>query len=1023
MITSTTINNYQILDLLGLLEPAGEFVRLTDKAVVLKDEIPPIPELPKSRTFTLDKILNDVAFKKEDLQAILQDLPYLRYLRVFFARFRPDDKGRITQKADLWDKVKAWRYDIDVVKDEDLARDKEEANKRIEDKKKDILALMDKLSLAPNLLKRSNKGWHLIYVFNEFITREAYDTYLARYNKPDNKPEDSITDQFIAFELLSNYIPKRLAELEPQLDYHASSRVNMIATRFITEDLPAYLIHEKPYSLKEFRKAFEYLMDNTNKEEIEVVYKQGNKPYTIYDIPRETFLSLMDRCEVLKALDEDWENHGEREWYVMINYYAIRILYAETPQEAEELRQEFHEKSRRWKGNGDKHYTYEEAERQLQYYIRKQQESLKPPACRYIYHNLDSKYTKLCLTCQYKRFDANGNMIANFIFDGLKNDSLETIPLSNWELKQDGWYMMEPTDEGLKPVRVLPYFKIRAHYLVGDEDIELVDIVDKRGISTIKKVERKKDTYQVSPELIKGYGYINPEKITAIRKFLTLYIEKVKETRGVKISFLGYRFINGFWDIAVGGDGNYRRKDLGFIFYQQDTSEHWFIPSVQGSLDTFKAIYYQAFLLNDPALHLVIAHYLSWIGQQFIDNKSLKPQQLNPILILVGDAGTGKTQRAKIGAGLFGNPAVFSFTNISQAGLSNRFPMIKTPFVIDEVMTKSQRDEEKLGELLYNIGNKNGKMTSYATHDPIDVPVILTGETENLLIDKVFSSYKGLNRRSIVVKMTTEWRDNSDMLDMILDELHNHYGHILSYVKSLNTKDKEGIEEEAKKIYSRIELGDSSFKDLRKHLAVSLATFKHFYKSFIGFNLSNEEIDKKVDKVIKFVIKEIAEHQLSNIGDNVNYEDEIIKFISSVLQAQRNGKTLKGLSFKAVISKIDYKPSDKVGDLLKKFFWKKYPRANKTSVDYSFRDNNLLIIYPNYTQEDITETAEKILDLSKDEFIKWLKVAELMYGKAGVEKIKGLLLGSAYGNGLRQKFKELLTTLEPQPQPEPDIPF
>jgi len=270
--------------------------------------------------------------------------------------------------------------------------------------------------------------------------------------------------------------------------------------------------------------------------------------------------------------------------------------------------------------------------------------------------------------------------------------------------------------------------------------------------------------------------------------------------------------------------------------------------------------------------------------------------------------------------------------------------------------------------------------------------------------------------------MTTEWRDNSDMLDMILDELHNHYGHILSYVKSLNTKDKEVIEEEAKKIYNRLQIGDSSFNDLRKHLAVSLATFKHFYKYFIGYSLSNEEVDKKVNEVIKFTIKEIAEHQLTNIGDSIDYEDEIIKFISSVLQAQKNGKTLKGMAYKTVISKIDYKPSDKVGDLLRKFFWKKYHRANKKS-DYSFRDNNLLIIYPNYTQEDINETAEKILELSNDEFIKWLKVAELMYGKAGVERIKGVLLGSAYGKELRQKFKELLTTLEPQQEPEPEIPF
>jgi hypothetical protein len=217
--------------------------------------------------------------------------------------------------------------------------------------------------------------------------------------------------------------------------------------------------------------------------------------------------------------------------------------------------------------------------------------------------------------------------------------------------------------------------------------------------------------------------------------------------------------------------------------------------------------------------------------------------------------------------------------------------MIKAPFAIDEVMTKSKTDEEELGKLLYNIGNKTGKMNAYATHDAIDVPILLTGETENFLIDKVFASYRGLNRRSIVIKMTRAWRDNSDMLDMILDELHDHYGHINSYVKSLNTKDREWITEEAQKIYNKIELTETAFKEIRKHLAVSLATFKHFYKSFIGFNLSDEVIDSKIDKVIKFTIKEMSEHQLNGIGDNIDYEEEVIEFISSVKKAQKSGET------------------------------------------------------------------------------------------------------------------------------------
>ncbi len=99
---------------------------------------------------------------------------------------------------------------------------------------------------------------------------------------------------------------------------------------------------------------------------------------------------------------------------------------------------------------------------------------------------------------------------------------------------------------------------------------------------------------------------------------------------------------------------------------------------------------------------------------------------------------------------------------------------------------------------------------------------------------------------------------------------------VLYYVKSLDTKDKGLMEKEARDIFSRIELKDNSFKDIKKHLAISLATFKHFYKHFISFNLSDKEIDKKVDTVIKFVVKEMTENQLNNIGETIDYVEEVI---------------------------------------------------------------------------------------------------------------------------------------------------
>ncbi|WP_424160978.1 DUF927 domain-containing protein, partial [Thermocrinis sp.] len=757
----------------------------------------------------------------------------------------------------------------------------------------------------------------------------------------------------------------------------------MIATRFVSENLPAYLLHE-PYSLSEFFHAFSHLIPEklstpnehsingqaqpngkgrTLHEAVERYYKaHRTSPYKVEDIPKETFYSLLDRCEVLKALDKVWENHSYDEWIIMANVQAVKILYAENKEEEQALRQEFHEKSKR-----HPKYTRKDADYYLDYAIKRQSENLKLSGCGYIYRVIRKEFREICEECPYKKIDTNGLITGHFIFDALRGlrkrkkaknpqpqaeppkeepqhsteepqlhpthpypleepqdqpTSLEEPPLPNWELREDGWYMLE---NGVW-VRVLPYFRIRTHYIVGDNEDEYVEITDKHNRTYIKKVERRKDTYMPTPELVKSFGFINPDKIKEAKRFLAYYIEQVKEKRGVRIDFLGYRYLNG-WDIAVGGDGTYTRKELSFIFYGKDLdySTEWFLPSVKGELETFKDTYRKLFALNDPPLHFAIAHYLSWIARQFLKGSSVLPYT-NPVLIFVGDTGTGKSIRAKLSAGLYGNPSLFSFTNITLASFNNHFPLLKVPFGIDEVITKTERDEAKFGELIYNITNIQGKKTYSTTYNPIEVPVLITGETENLLIDKVFASFRGLNRRSIVLELTTDWKDNADALDEALELLYSHHGHILSYVKGLTEEDREWIKEMAKHIYGyeKIQnLGDASFRDLRKHIAISLAMFAHFFFYFLQAG-TEEEIARKLAGIIDFVVEQITQNQVGRVGENIDYVEEIMGFLSKVDEAQAKNIQLKGLSFRQVCQKIGYTPSHKVGELLKKFFWRRY---------------------------------------------------------------------------------------------------
>lgn len=537
-------------------------------------------------------------------------------------------------------------------------------------------------------------------------------------------------------------------------------------------------------------------------------------------------------------------------------------------------------------------------------------------------------------------------------------------------------------------IQVLPYFKITRHYLVGEAEEEFVEIVDKRGRSYIKKVDRKKDTYTPSIDIIKSFGYVNPFKVKDGRMFLAQYIEKVKEKRGVKLDFVGYKYIGNDWDIVVGGYGKYSRKEILFLFQQKNTEDSdWYVPEVKGNEESFKAIYKTLFSLDDAPLHLTIAHFLSWIGREFIKDRSVVGS-INPILVLVGDTGTGKSVRVKLSAGLYGNPNVFSFSNNTQASFNNRFPMIKTPFGIDEVIMKNAVDERKFGELVYNITNVQGKTTFNNTYDPITVPVAMTGETENLLIDKAFNNFRGLNRRSIVIEMTDRWKDNAEVLDEALNELDKHHGHIIGFVKGLNEKDRADIIGLARSIEARLQFGDSNFRDLRKHLALSLAIFYLFYEKFIG--VDPEEVVDKVNAVIDFVIEQISKNQLPKIGENVDYVEEVINFIAKVEEAINNKKSINRLSYKQVCNTIQYTPSNRVGELLKKFFWKRYSVKSGSVLRFV---PGVLIINPflgllKSEENFIFETEKSRLEELNDEELKiWAKVLEIRYNKNFVRKI------------------------------------
>jgi len=996
------LDNYDLLRLFGVFEKVDEtdrVYRISPNVLVLRDEND-VTFRDKPKIFPLcdvfeNKLLRYHSLNNNELRdETIRVSDKLKNLRLFIPFFQPQPDGRLSQKQDYWLKFKAWRYDID------------EPNYTFEQ----MLELAKKLPLMP-IIKKSNKGWHFIYVFDKFIERsevEAYKGYNEKYYLP-----------YKVYEILTQLLPFYLKELEPKLDVKASSNISMIATRFISSALPAYyfrvnLYVELEYSLERFFNAYSFLTKKVFNYEINYDLKPDDdkqdsnnnnekSTFTIQDIPKEEFYTAISRCGVLKALDEDWENHGYEEWFLMTTLYAIKILYAENEEEKEELIQEYHEKSSRYSN-----YKQNEAEYFLNKIIEYQSKGLKIHSCKRINEVIDSKYLDACKSCPYKKVDREGNIYGHYLFSYLYKENLEDdeITIPDWVLKDNGWNMY--INQAGIYVQVLPFFRIRSHYIVGESEDEFIELVDKRGRSYIKKVERRSDSYKPSIEIVKSFGEINPARINDAKMFLAQYIEKVKAKRGVKIDFVGYKHIGNEWDVIVGGNGKYSRKEISFIFHGKEMEgPDWYIPEVKGSEKLFRMIYQTLFNLNDSPLHLTIAHFLSWIGREYIKDRSLIGY-LNPLMVLVGDTGTGKSLRLKIATALYGNPALFSFTNITQASFNNNFPLIKTPFGVDEVIMKTAMDERKFGELVYNITNVQGKMTFNNTYNPIDVPVAITGETENLLIDKAFSNFRGLNRRSIVIEMTENWKGNSKVLDDALNKLQLNHGHILSYVRSLKDNDKKEIEDLINKIEAKLNIGNTSFNDLRKHLALSLAMFYHFFMRYIGIN--KDVIEKKINTMIEFVTAQIYKKQIVKVGETVDYMEEIINFIARVEEALNNKKSLKNLSYEKLCNTIGYTPANRVGMLLKKFFWKKYSYTSRTSTLFRFRPG-VLIINPIQFETDngrdaiinndiIQEDRERLNDLTDEELKIWADIFKLRYDNNAIQKIV-----TALGN---QRLRKLI---------------
>jgi hypothetical protein len=237
-------NNYSMLHNFGMVLYKHKRYSFSDNVIVIRDD-DERSFVGKPKVFHLSDLLQymyyvDIYKMMEAIENIEKDLGKLR---LYFAFFKYQEDGKLALREDNWFKIKAWRYDI------------HDDNYTL----RQVVELCDKLPLFPSYLKKSRKGWHLIYVFYNFIER----SYVENYKNHDTRS----FLHYNVYKILTEKLPFYLKTLEPKVNVQDSKNISRIFTRFNDGNMPCYwpvfnrnINDSHFYALETFYNAYSFLL-------------------------------------------------------------------------------------------------------------------------------------------------------------------------------------------------------------------------------------------------------------------------------------------------------------------------------------------------------------------------------------------------------------------------------------------------------------------------------------------------------------------------------------------------------------------------------------------------------------------------------------------------------------------------------------------------------------------------------------------------------------------------------------------
>ncbi len=656
----------------------------------------------------------------------------------------------------------------------------------------------------PTAIKKTYKGWHLFWVVDEYFTREEAEVLedISKY----------IGNQ--AKKYLSSIIEASKIEVKSPL---------LAETRITTSKLYAvvYNIIPKSYIIK--------LIETRNKE---IRKTEDYLPTT--EIGRFNLEQVKSVCKIWQQVEDTWDRHHYNTWFLASYFYALDYVINGNKQAEEE----FLTKSSKYID-----FTIENAKNQWDYTVNWLKERIERRE-GYLF-TCETIREKASQTAGIDVEVCKGCGIRNNPFKELKESQDDTLPLG-YERKGE-WICYRDEENNL--IKLVKEFAVIDIYRVvsGGKDISYVKFKTHDN-QTFEVEYDYTSSGNINVGNIRKYLFVNPNaNERKIQKLISAMIEQFKILKGRvdTYSFIGYKAIGSIdtgirVDYVVAGKNSITRADITkFITHSNLIDEEDLtipIPEVKGEKEKWINSFRNLHRTRDSLLASIIGFSLLQLNKKVFDDI-----HFTPILIIRALKGAGKTLRMELASTLFTSMGTFSYISTTKAKILNFFGGYKFPIFFDEVIAKEGDKVKDLKELIYSISNKATKEDAYKTTYPITSPVILAGETSNLLLDELITG--GITRR--VIPLDIDKKEFSTSLQALIKErrvLRRNYGFIVDYIKEfVNVSVVERLYEEYIQKIENERIGYES----KTLIASILTNYKIFTERVLG-----DELDKEFEKTI-----------------------------------------------------------------------------------------------------------------------------------------------------------------------------